>query len=366
VNDNLRIASAAVRQLMGNKEDPELVLLTLPGSSGSRVVIFRNVRTGRLLSVKCAREPRVSLAKEAENHRYLQGYLGDRLPSILWYGSVEDRDVLISECAGLTTLHTRIMGGDVPMEQSLDVWRDYLDRLQAMWISSRRDGFRMDECPRVFPARLERIRNGVRTSVLENVSLSERWDCPIEVNGRDYPSLAECFDCISQLGIPGCSVTCHGDPQPSNIVVGADGWKCIDWEWSGPGHDWRMLASHLYGWWSTRCLVLRTNPSVKTWGGKLHIGFDARLPSHLRPFQIEAETAIRHAASGLGETNATQDINRYLAALYLGETRFLSIWGRQAFAAPMIAQAAMTVSRILDGCQNVSSPIYFGKENENV
>jgi len=54
MNDVMRIAAAAIRKMSGGMEDPELVLLTLPGSSGSRVVIFRNAKCGRLLAVKCA------------------------------------------------------------------------------------------------------------------------------------------------------------------------------------------------------------------------------------------------------------------------------------------------------------------------
>lgn len=366
MNDVIRIATAAIRMMSGGKEDPELVLLTLPGSSGSRVVIFRNAHTGHFYAVKCASEPRVSMKKEATNRDSLAHFMPNRVPSVLWEGEIEGRSVLVSECAGLGTLHSLILNGDVPLDELSAVWSEFLTELRVMWRVSRCGGFDEGAAPRPYVARLERVKNGVLGCRIGSVNLSGCWTMPILVNGAQCPSLAESFASLARMGAPSYSVTCHGDPQPNNIVVGSEGWKCIDWEWSGPGHDWRMLASHLYGWWPSRCQVLLSSAHAEVRSGQLIINFDAELPSHLHPFQRLSEKAIRAEATDANEARWTADVNRYLATLYFGETRFLNIWGRAAFAAVQIGQASLTMAEVLNPSNGPSTALFMRKEATNV
>lgn len=147
-------------------------------------------------------------------------------------------------------------------------------------------------------------------------------------------------------------VVCHGDPQPSNIVVGnSDEWYCVDWEWAGSNQDWRMMLSHLHGWWSTRCLALVAEPSAGVSGGCLKITYDAFLPAHLRPYQgIAMQAALAMSDGNLCEEDI-RDINRFLAALYFGELRFLGLWGREAFASAILGQAVITINQLGQGSQ---------------
>jgi len=151
-------------------------------------------------------------------------------------------------------------------------------------------------------------------------------------------------------------VVCHGDPQPSNIIVEREGnaWYCVDWEWSGSHHDWRMMFAHLYGWWPTRCAMLASESVVRANNNLLVIEHDTFLPNHLRRYQDIVLSTISMMPDGFLDEIAASDINRFLAALYFGELRFLSLWEREAFAPSMLAQAVIAANELGQGEDNFS------------
>lgn len=340
------VMTKAMRMMLGNQNGSELIFISFPGSSGARVSIFRHSHTGSLYAVKCAREPRISLMDEVGRREALKPYLQEHLPQILWCQMVDGFEVMISECSGIHTLHYFIVNSDIPHSRLLAIWQDVTQKFVHMWKESQHQ-FQESLCPRFFPARLERIKTGVQSLMVDNIRLHEYWEAPIIVNDNEHLSLARSFETIARVGKPTIGVVCHGDPQPSNIVVGRnDGWYCIDWEWTGSNQDWRMMISHFYGWWATRCLVLPSEPTIRVIRNRLEIEYNAFIPTHLHSYQDITLSMVSTMSNGYPSEEIVKDINKYLAALYFGELRFLNLWGRKAFTTSMIAQAVITASEL--------------------
>lgn len=327
---------------------PELILISPPGSSGARVSVFKSSDGTSLYAVKCTRETRVSLSDEVAKWEILAKYIPSHLPKILWVGRVEGYETIISECYGVHTLHNLIASGDLPHDQLQSIWEDVVDTIVCIWSNSKTYPFDRDLSPRDFSQRMERIASGLYGKNVFGMKLSEIWNKDIYVNGKVYPSLDDTLKSISSIGDPSFGVTCHGDPQPSNIIVGRDdaSWYCVDWEWSGPNHDWRMMASHLYGWWFTRSIMLKEKPTIRIAKEGVYLNYRVFLPDHLRSYpKITLKILERSFGDNLNK-NARQDINRYLSALYLGDLRFLEIWNRENFAIPLLGQGIITAKEV--------------------
>jgi len=123
-------------------------------------------------------------------------------------------------------------------------------------------------------------------------------------------------------------------------------WYCVDWEWAGPHQDWRMMLTHFYGWWSTRCIALASESVVRVAQNRLEVEHSTFIPAHLQPYQDIVLSAASMMSDGFPDKETVHDINRFLAALYFGEMRFLGLWWREAFAASMLAQAVITASEL--------------------
>ena len=345
MSEFVRIATMAMKAMLGDHAELELVLLSSPVSSGARVSIFRHSRTEKLFAVKCANESRVSLKHEIARREHLKPYFEGHLPQVLMFQVIDGYEVMISECRGLNTLHQLIVQSELPHEYMLNIWEDISAKLLNMWQKTRCD-YQPEMNPRNFSARMQRIEDGVQKIELLGTSLEQLWDLPTKINGIMHPSLANTFREIYKIQAPDFGVMCHGDPQPSNFIVDQNGhWNCIDWEWAGGPHDWRMIMAHLHGWWTTRCLALTKDPSVKVSEGVLELEYSAFVPEHLIRYQNVSISLLKSMVPTVEErVSAINDVNRYLAVLYLGEVRFLPLWGRNAFTVPMLAQAVMTVS----------------------
>jgi aminoglycoside phosphotransferase len=341
--DVVTLSHKALSLFLKSRTSTELVALCSPGSSGSRVSIFRHTTSGKRFAVKCVKDARVSLIEELARRELLVPYLKEHLPEVLSVQVMDGFEVMISECMGLQTLHQMLLTGNVPQSQLLSIWKSVLASLLSTWSSSSSVDFQEDLCPRYMPARVGRIRDAILDRTIQGVSLGDHWNDPVFVNGAEYPSISDCFDDIARLDKPRVAVVCHGDPQPSNIVVGESGdWYFVDWEWSGRHQDWRMMASHLLGWWTSRYLILSSEATIRHVPGKgLELNFDAALPSHLAQFQEEVWSSLNQESPEQLTDAVRADVRRMLAVLFFGELRFLSIWGREAFAVPMLAHAVI-------------------------
>ena len=147
MSEIVRVATKAIRMMLGEQDDPELVLISFPGSSGARVSIFRHSHTNSLYAVKCVIGSRISLVDEIGKREILVSYLRNHLPRILWCQVVDGFEVMISECSGIHTLHHLIVNSDMPHSRLLAVWKDVVESLVRMWKSSQHQ-FQESLCPR--------------------------------------------------------------------------------------------------------------------------------------------------------------------------------------------------------------------------
>lgn len=340
MSETIHVAIKALRLMLQDDVDPDLVLISSPGSSGARVSIFRHTSTSFLYAVKCVNGSRVSLVDEMTRRDFLTPFMSKHLPDVLWCQIVDGYEVMISECKGVHSLQALIMSADLPYDQLHDIWNDVVDSLTSMWQESKHE-FNPQLCPRFLPDRITRVKESLRAH--ECIG-AQNWDKPVVVNGVEYLSLTESFETINEIGVPKFGVICHGDPQPSNIIVGtSQDWYCVDWEWTGRQQDWRMMASHLFGWWNSRCLTLITTPTIEI-GDSVRISYESTLPEHLLPFQSYAREGIHKVLGEEVRAIDVADINRFISLLYFGELRFLHLWNRQIFAIPLLAQAVMLAS----------------------
>lgn len=344
--DAVRISTRAMDDFSRDNFSSELVLISPPGSSGARVSIFKSSDEKSLYAVKCARSTRISLSDEVKKKDILSKYIPEHLPKVLWVGNIEGFETIISECNGLQTLHNLIMGSELPHDQLLSIWDDVLVSLITMWSNSKTFPFSKNLCPRIFTERIKRIKKGLNEISISGIPLSEILYKKININGRDYPSIDDSLKNISNIKNPQFGITCHGDPQPSNIIVGRSvpNWYCVDWEWSGPNHDWRMMVSHLYGWWFTRCMVLKTEPKSQISKEKVYFEYESFLPDHLQDYPRKTLTVLNNIFGENLDSNTKQDINKYLSALYFGDVRFLGIWNREIFTIPLLSQGIITAN----------------------
>lgn len=290
-----------------------------------------------MYAAKAALHPRVPIREEMLRQRLLLEYYGEHMPTVLWYGVLEGVHIIIFECKAIHTLHDLILNSNVPHNRLLSVWESVNRTLLQTWQSSKHQ-FQQELSPRRLKNRIQRINTGLTNLDVNGVSLLACRDMPIIVNGIEYGSVADSLLEIERVRSPAFGVICHGDPQPSNILVGScSDWYFVDWEWAGRHHDWRMMFAHLFGWWSSRCFFATTEPKLQIVKKRVEISYEAFLPPHLQCYQATAKRLIAEMSSDI-ETD-TKDINRFLSMLYFGELRFLNGSDRTALLPIVLAKA---------------------------
>lgn len=328
--------------------DCTFIYVSGPGSSPSKVYMFKDI-DGKLYATKiCDKNiARVSLLKEIENFRILYPYLKDHLPKILYYGIYQNYEILITESKGIDNFYTSLVSNKKPLEIYLNIWEDIVINLFEMWKKTKTYHYNKDANPRNNQKRIERIEKGIYELAYNNYKLNEIKNYPIIINGIEYFSLNEAMSLIKNVGDPSFGVTCHGDPQPSNVIIDdQNNWYLVDWEWSGTNHDFRIMVSHLYGWWATRMLNVTLLPVFEVYNKKVLIKYNVQEDNTIKNFQkIVYELLNKNFDISSSDTI---DINKFLALLYLGDIRFLTIWEREYFLPVLLGEAIKT----LNYCKN--------------
>ncbi len=343
--------------MVGDDASPELVVVSDPGSSGARVLIIRHPQSGHTYAVKCVKNGRVSLVNEIARREIIKPFLKDHLPEVLMIKQIGEYEVMVSECKGEQTLHSLIINALMPHDQLRKTWCEVVVSLVKTWQQTKHYPFMDMLYPRYHKTRCQRIIDGVHSVVINGIKIADCISMPVIINGEEYPSIDSLLPQIEAVGKPQFGVTCHGDPQPSNVIVDRSrSWSLVDWEWSGKHHDWRTMISHLHGWWPTRCSILMVEPEIRIQQRKLNINYSLLVPSHLAEYQQEAASAYREMTDS---SNDSEDINRYLATLYFGELRFLQFWGRQSYLAPFLAEAIKAAARLTGSSAQGDSPFIF-------
>ncbi len=334
-----QIANASIKEFLRHSSF-ELVKTPPNGSSGSEVYIFRDQKTLSMHAVKCAKNPRVTFREEKERKEKLEQYLGHYLPGHVEVSYVNDTDVLISSARGVYTLQQIIE--TKPTLNSFAIWESVLGQVYATWKHSAYSGFDVERNPRHHQKRCMRVLNGLGELKISNISFADYMNKPMLVNGVRHQSLFNIMRKIAAVHSPEFSVACHGDPQPSNIVVGHNSWYFVDWEWSGKQHDWRIMYSHLYGWWQSRFNKNLMRPEIKIEKGLISLQYKTEIPQSIRKYQQATKALFYKMTNVRRVQDDFDDLNRFLALLYLGEAR----WRTRDAVIPLLGAAIELVSQL--------------------
>lgn len=324
----------------------DLIHISSPGSSGSRVYLFKSRIHEKLYALKYVKNNRISLKEEEKRHDLLQKYLPKHIPSVIYNTVVNDYQIMISECPGTNNLYNEILYGMRPHTTLQSIWNDVLESIGDMWITSKRECFLEEKNPRNFDSRFERIKNGLLNYKFQNdFILRDYQHLTIQVNGMDYCSINELFSYLQHINYPDFSVFCHGDPQPTNIILSKNSqWYLVDWEWTGCGHDWRMMFAHLYGWWGTRLVYLQDTPTIRIYKDRIIIDFEEYVPDYISDYQKYTFRLFDKMSNKKSRREDIKNINKYLSLLYLGDIRFLQIWERDDYALQLLAKAISVIN----------------------
>ena len=188
-------------------------------------------------------------------------------------------------------------------------------------------------------------------------------DCKIIINGKEYQSLNDTFDEIKNISSPTFGITCHGDPQPSNIIISnKNKWYLVDWEWSGKNHDFRLMFSHLYGWWVTRMINIKNTPEFIVENNKLIINYEICKNELIDKFQLISNKVLKKYFDI--SVQDEKDINRFLALLYLGDIRFLDIWDKPDYLPILIGEATKTVNYLKFQSEDINLNFTYKNEGD--
>jgi hypothetical protein len=180
-------------------------------------------------------------------------------------------DLLITDCPAVATL-ADAPAGDPRAEQA---WQDAVRALTHVWASSARPGYAPELATRNHHRRVQRGIGGLR----HTLRTLGRNPAAITVNGVRC-TLDSLTARLANPPTPQMHVACQGDPQPRNILLSPDGtWHLIDWEWAGLHHDWRMLTSHLAGWWHTHSILTHGQGQLTSSRNILDVAHDPMPPS---------------------------------------------------------------------------------------
>ncbi len=341
---HLSVTKLLKEKLQLREKDIRLQMISDPGSSQSRVYLFRV--SDKLIAVKQGsvvhEDYRPNVIDEALKRNIITPYLNNHVAEVFWCGNYKNRQYMIYECAGQANLHSEVLSRNLSMDDVATVWNDVLENLTSMWIASKQPITNKTVYARDYDSRYNRVVMGVTerlTQLLPNQS--DIFDSELIINGTTYPSLSSLFGELSNYDEPEFTVTCHGDPQPSNIIVNPDTllWQLIDWEWSSDGHDWRMMAAHLFGWWLSRTVKFTRTPQMMHENNRLIIDYELIQDNENTEL---SELTLSHLEARLDLISNKTDykqFKKFLSLLLLGDIRFLHIWHRQKHLPYLLAKA---------------------------
>lgn len=182
-------AMTAVQMMVGDGDSPELVIVSDPGSSGSRVLIIRHPQSGRTYAVKCVKSGRVSLVEEIARREIIKPFLKDHLPEVLMIKHIGEYEVMVSECRG-ETLHSLIINALISHDQLKRMWHEVVSTLVEMWQQTRHYPFMDMLCPRYHKARCQRIAHGVYSMMINGIKIADCASLQVIINGENLSIFA--------------------------------------------------------------------------------------------------------------------------------------------------------------------------------
>jgi hypothetical protein len=306
------------------------------GSSGATVRIIQQA-DGRLLAVKTARNPRITAQQQAAARNIIAPYFGDRLPGVLFAGRHQDLELLITDCPSESTLADAVAAGS---PAALPAWADFVSALHGVWTRSAQPGFDPARATRRHQLRWERGVDGLQFAI-EHMGLSTAGREHLIVNGTDHGALDSVLDRLAHIPPPAMHVACQGDPQPRNVLLDPESrWHLVDWEWAGLHQDWRMMTSHLAGWWYVEQLLHSAHGTTRpTTPGVIRLSYESP-PRHAPALPLTPAARIFHQMTS--PERADQDLialMRHTAMLLLREIPQALSRGHRHLFAPLLGEA---------------------------
>ncbi|MBB5998102.1 phosphotransferase family protein [Streptomonospora salina] len=306
------------------------------GSSGAAVHILE-CADGSRVAVKVAASPRVSATGQAAARAQIAPFFGQRLPRVLYAGRHQDTDVLVTECPSPRTFADAARGHG-PAPDLLATWAQIVDHLVGVWQQSAQPGYKPDRATRNHQRRLERAIDGLTYAfgVLET-ELSRRHR--FIVNGSDLGTWEQLQRRLAAMAPPDFRVACLGDPQPANVLLTPQlDWYLIDWEWSGRHHDWRMMASHLLGWWFVEDLLAHARGTIAVGSGRVILDYPPPESAAIRPWLARPTRAFHTMTTCRTFDRDHAALFLHTAMLLLREIPRTAAKNRQLFA-PLLGEA---------------------------
>ncbi|MFI9254099.1 phosphotransferase [Streptomyces sp. NPDC053069] len=335
-------SGTSVRERSLSSRTAHTVRIVRTGSSGALVRIVQRP-DGTLVAVKTARNPRVPAIQQARARDTIAPYFGARLPEVLFAGHHHGSDTLITRCPSVTTLADAALRPG-PTTRAAAVWTEVTEALCQVWLQSARPGFEPALATRKHTLRLERGRHGLHHAA-HQLRLAIDGKHHIIVNGTDHGSLDRMLHRLAALRPPTIRVACHGDPQPRNILLDhAEQWHLVDWEWSGHHQDWRMMMSHLVGWWYVESLLAGTHGRITPARSALVLSYGSTPPAVLSRWTAPAVRAFRRMSRPAELEGDFGALAVHTGMLLLREIPKVIVEGRHHLFAPLLGEAA----RILD------------------
>lgn len=341
--------------------NPQTVRTIRTGSSGAVVTILRC--DDELIAVKTARAPRVSAARQQAARETIAPHFGEhRLPRVLFAGVLDGEDVLVTECPTPRTLADLAGPAGRPLSGALDVWTDLLDALQIVWTRSARPGFVPQLATRNHGLRWERAVLALRW-VFAQLDLAQAPWRHLVVNDVDHGPLDTILARLADVPPPEVRVACHGDPQPRNVLVTDDGcWHLVDWEWAGLHQDWRMMCSHLAGWWNVESVLTSARGTITSTRSAVLLTYQPPLIAHLDPWVGPVFDLFRSFTNPEQHEQDLVALANHIAMLLVREIPRAMQEGRRCLVAPLLGEAI----RFIAGGRVAEAPELFARHTAPV
>ena len=334
-------SSAMLQKAIEILDDDSLeVVKKAVGSSGNIVLIVK-ASNQKNWAIKAAQSSRVSLADEYAHYCFYRQINEKWCPKNVFYEKCDRFEMLLSECAGLYTLGEKLRETK-DLSQFCKKWEEMLKEIMTIWKRTNNKPYFPCGNPRNFEKRVNGICEGVYSATLNNVKLRDVLNLPLIINSQPLCTIKELIDYVSNINPPMFAITSHGDIHPDNIIVSANNeWSLVDWEWTGDGHDWRMMSVHLFGWWVINLTDFQVN-HVDISDRYLKIDYAFGNTIRYRCFQDLVKTMLVEEITEEYKKDKTA-LNQFLSLLYLGEIRFCK---EKAKTVPvLLAIAAEVMSR---------------------
>lgn len=264
------------------------------------------------------------------------------MPAVLFAGQVSGTDILISECPSPNSL-ADVISSDGFSRTVVSAWTDAVTTLSTVWERSARSGFALSRAARNHQLRWQRAMDGLNFTfrhLLPSADLTQH----IIIDDNELGTLRSALEYLAHVPPPTIHVACQGDPQPRNILLDDTGkWHLVDWEWAGLHHDWRMMSSHLIGWWHVENLLAHAHGQARAAGSSLTLSY--RLPPAAIPAHCMTPVARSfHRMSTFGDIERDLiALALHVAMLLLREIPRVAATGNGHLLAPLLGESVKLI-----------------------